>query len=278
MFKSYINFHQTDSRVPSFLGKYIDCDTAFVNGLRFFVADGVTRDFKNGDEFRFPKNFRDIRNFIYNFPDIDKLQYIVNASGKRFILSNRTDLKKVLEEINAEIKSYYDVVIKGPTDYLGKNYLGMTAAGGFIKDNKLKAFNIGDSNIVVLDKFYDDIFKTKDSVSDFKIRREDDIKDRNPFITGNVDEHWNDRNYRSWFRNRYINTSNDFSFGVLNGEKGALDHINYYDWDIKDAKYIFSYTDGYEEVMENKNQIRSLTKSLKPKIKKEGTIIGFIKE
>lgn len=278
MFKSYINFHQTDSRVPSFLGKYIDCDTAFVNGLRFFVADGVTRDFKNGDEFRFPKNFRDIRNFIYNFPDIDKLQYIVNNSAKRFVLSNRSDFKQLLEEINIEIKSYYDVVIKGPNDYLGKSYLGMTAAGGFIKDNKLKAFNIGDSNIIVLDKFYDTIFRTKDSVKDFKILREDDVKDRNPFITDSIDNHWSDRDFRSWFRHRYINTDNIYSFGVLNGESSALNHINYYDWNIKAAKYIFSYTDGYEEVMENKNQIRSLTKRLKPKIKKEGTIIGFIKE
>lgn len=278
MFKSYINFHQTDSRVPSFLGKYIDCDTAFVNGLRFFVADGVTRDFKNGDEFRFPKNFRDIRNFIYNFPDIDKLQYIVNNSAKRFVLSNRSDFKQLLEEINIEIKSYYDVVIKGPNDYLGKSYLGMTAAGGFIKDDKLKAFNIGDSNIIVLDKFYDTIFRTKDSVKDFKILREDDVKDRNPFITDSIDNHWSDRDFRSWFRHRYINTDNIYSFGVLNGESSALNHINYYDWNIKAAKYIFSYTDGYEEVMENKNQIRSLTKRLKPKIKKEGTIIGFIKE
>lgn len=278
MFKSYINLHQTDSRVPSFLGKYIDCDTAFVNGLRFFVADGVTRDFKNGDEFRLPKNFRDIKNLIYNFPDIDKLQYIVKSSAKRFVLSNNSDLKELLENINIEIKNYYDVVIKGPTDYLGKNYLGMTATGGFIKDNRLKAFNIGDSNIVVLDKFYDYIFKTNDSVKDFKDAREDDVKERNYFITGSIDEYWNDRNYRSWFRNRYINTSNEYSFGVLNGEPNALNHINYYDWDIKDAKYIFSYTDGYEEIIENKDKIKKLTKGIKPKIKKEGTIIGFIKE
>lgn len=275
MFKKIIDIHQSDSRIPSFLGRYIDCDLSIVNGLRFFVADGVTRDLKNGEEFKIPRTPKEIIDTYKYFPDIDKLQYIVYKVAKGFVLSNEKDIKKLLGIINTEIMDYYKTVIKGPNDYLGKNYLGMTASGGFIEEDSLKAFNIGDSNIILLDKFFDTIYKTRDSVKDLEALRNKDVLKRNPIIAESDYNYWSDRHFRSWYRSQYVNSDNPYSFGVLNGEEKALEKVNYYDWSLKHVNFILSYTDGFDEVLEKKENIRNLTLSKKIKTKKEGTIVGF---
>jgi len=274
-FKNFIKFHQSDSRLP-ILGRFIDCDAGYFIGNRFCVADGVTRDFKNGDVLRLEISKKCLNNILNYFPHIKELKEVSDLFVKSFTLSNEKKIKKIIEEANHEIMEYYIGKRIGPNDYLGKNYLGITAAGGYIENEVLTAFNIGDSNIVVLDKFLDTIYKTEDLVVKNKEKREQRIE-KLYNITDGVDNHWNENEFRQFFRKENINNpSNPYSYGILNGELTALNYVRYYNWPlIKEAMYVFAYTDGYEDVMKNKDGIKKLTLGKKVRTKKESTIIGY---
>lgn len=275
MFKNFTIINLSDD---IFLKRHLNVDTSFINGFRFCVGSGTKRDLTNGEVLKKIKSLKDYLELKKYPPESEKLRFLIDKVARSFVISNDKDFSKLLETINSEIMDYNSAQISGKTDYLSKDYFGMSVSGGEIKDDRLIAFNIGDSNILVLDKFYDVLYKTKDDVKNFEDRREEDIRERNPFVTENIEQYWNDRNFRAWFRHAYINTDNIFAYGSLNGKKEALNHINYYDWYIKNAKYILAYTSGFDEVLKSKNNISKLVKEKKLKTNMNGTLVGFIKE
>lgn len=277
MFEQIDPIHVTDSRIPlpSLIGRFIDCDSFHQNDNRFCVADGITRDLTNGDEFKLPRNAKDALKFLLNYPQLSELRAVANTCTTIFTSSNKTELKELLEQINISIRFYNDTFLRGQGQYLGRNNFGVTAAGGIIDNNRLKGFNIGDSNIILLDKFCDTIAKTKDDVKDNKEKREKYIIEEHYPEIDNIDVLWHNNEFRSWYRETFINTSAVGSFGALNGDEEALDHINYYDFDLNRVHFILSYTDGFEETMENKNKTYQLLYKKRANLGKEATMVGY---
>ena len=265
--------HVTDSRVPLILSRFIDADSYSQphNSNRFCVADGVTRDLRNGEVFKYPSSFIDkVKTVIYR-PQVSKLKELSDLVTSSFTSSNKTELKEVLSQINSEIKEFNNKNLKFGVDLLGKSLFGVVAAGGIIEEEKLKCFNIADSNIMLLDNLFDEIVKTKDDYTNGEIDRNTSMKNMYP----NLD--WNDNEYRKTFRSLYINTDLKQSFGTLNGNKEALDHINYYDFNIRYAKYILAYTDGFKEIIEDEKKRKDFFTGEALKLEKEGTLIGYKK-
>lgn len=278
MFERIDPIHVTDSRIPlpSLIGKFIDCDSYSQNANRFCVADGITRDLTNGDEFKLPKNPNDVLKFLLNYPQLSELRAVANTCTTIFTSSSKTELKEILEQINKSIQFYNDTFLRGDGEFLGRNNFGVTAAGGIIDNNRLTVFNIGDSNIILLDKFCDTIAKTKDDVKENKEKREKYIIEQHYPEIDNIDILWHNNEFRSWYRKTFVNTSSIGSFGVLNGEDEALDHINYYDFNLDRVRFILAYTDGFDEIIENKNKTYQLLyKNNKPKLSKEATMVGY---
>lgn len=281
MFKRIEPIHVSDSRIPlsSITGRFIDCDSGAQNGARFCVSDGVTRDLTNGDEFKLPKNIKEIMNILKYYPQISELKEVAKMCTSMFTNSYSLDTKTLLEQINTAIKLYYyrNIIGNGekPCDYLGKNYFGVTAAGGIIRGENLEGFNIGDSNIVLLDKYCNEISKSRDNVKDQKEDREKHIIEKYYPNVRNIDELWHDKEFRSWFRKTFTNSSSPYSFGVLNGEDKALDFINYYNFDLQKAHFILAYTDGFDEIMDSSAKRYKLLYRKEFKLKKEGTMVGY---
>jgi len=261
------------------LRRHLNVDSYFIRDFRFCIASGTRRDLANGECLKKIESLNDYIEFKKFKPASNRLKNIVTKVARNFVISNEEDFSKLLKVINSEIMIYNHSFIGDKTDYLSKDYFGMSACGGEIKGDKLSAFNIGDSNILVLDKFYNILYRTKDDIRLLSNIREEEIRKRVPYITDSIDEHWNnDKEFRVWFRKEYINTDNEFAYGSLNGNEKALEHINYYEWYVKNAKYILAYTGGFEEVLKNENNIVKLIKAKKFKPKINGTLIGFIKE
>lgn len=56
-----------------------------------------------------------------------------------------------------------------------------------------------------------------------------------------------------------------------------MDHINYYNFDIKYANHILAYTDCFKEIMEDDRNRKELLIRNKYKLEKEGTLIRYKK-
>ena len=271
-FKSIEPIHKSDNKInfmPFFIKKLVDADSHSINENRFCVSDGVTRDLRNNDEFKFTIDPLTLLKTIRYYPQVFKLKEVSDMCTKTFTSSSITDLEKLLIIINEKIRIFNETHIGKKVDYLGNNLFGLTAAGGIIKDNRLHCFNVADSNIMVLDKFCGIVSRTDDDFTSKISERDKAMKNLCHQLS------WSDNQYRADFRSIYRNTDATLSFGTLTGEKKALDHIHYYNFDLTNARYIYAYTDGYIPVMDDFMKRQEFVIKKTYKVDKEATIVGY---
>jgi len=268
-YKLLFQKHETDSRVPTRLGFAIDGDSQMAKDNRFCVADGVTRDFKDGSEFKLPHSLSELHKTLIYYPNILKLKKVSDLCTKLFVTSDNKDLYSLVNEINNEIALVNDF----PCDYLGNDYYGCTAAGGIIEDGYLQMFNVGDSNILLFDNNLDILFRTVDDYTNGTI-------DRNKYIYSSdmAGKSWSDNSCRAAFRKAFRNTENPGAFTVLTGENVCPSMTHYYSQPLDEAVFILALTDGYLPIVNDKKKLEALLSGkLDDTIGHERTIIGYEK-
>ena len=138
-----------------------------------------------------------------------------------------------------------------------------------IEDEYLKCFVIGDSEIKVLDEDLNVIF-------DSGAHLNDDAGILYDFIKMLFPNKWNWKNnscrryIRKYVRNnRWLKAIGRNNIGSLTGEKKALNFLSTYEIPLKNAKYIFAFSDGCSQLLKTKTQIEEVLKN--PDIIKNST-------
>lgn len=203
------------------------------------VADGVTRDW---DEL-----LRD--NKKSNYPNPSPAGIASKLFCKIFQLhlkkcknvSEKT-IKEAFEKANKEIAKWNSNNIPN-VDYVMNDFAGCVASGVVKREGLVYFGYLTDCGVAIVDKGGKLKFRTEDegpNKHDKYIWRDDRLRGRewtNPTIR---------RIIRSEYRN---NSSNKHSFGVLTGEKSAMDYIRVGKQKIQKGDYLLVYSDGVENII-----------------------------
>ncbi|MBO5143175.1 MAG: hypothetical protein J6C46_09375 [Clostridia bacterium] len=229
----------------------------------FCIADGITRDLTSGEPFIYPKTLDEALTLTKNYPNPSGAGEVAHICAESFVkcasLLDGKKLKKhhihsILKLINHEI---YKINKPRVIDYIANDLYCCVAVGGIFSDNILYCFAIGDSKITMLDENLNVVFDTSDSSEtnsykySFSLRRM------------NKTSNWNEKRYRTFIRkkirnNLFLKTIKRYTFGALTGEQRCLKFVKTYSVPLDNVKYILAYSDGCEECLQTKDQIRSV--------------------
>lgn len=217
----------------------------------FCVADGVTRDTVEGKIIPKLETKQDIENLLKVYPNPSGAYESAKICVDNFVeyISNYPKEKITEELILDTVKKVNQDISKindgRKIDYLKEDLYGCEAVGGIILEEYLYCFSIGDCHIQTFDKEAKELFGT---INNHK-RFEDYLN--NIYIKDNIYD-WTRPEDRVMVRRDFRNkpdkkyNGEEISFGVLTGEKDAEYYVDVYKVDLRNAKYIVAYSDGYE--------------------------------
>lgn len=227
----------------------------------FCIADGVTRDTINGTPAKKPTNEQEAKEWIKEYPYPSGAYEAAKIIADSFIdeiskiEENEITEQKIKQAVIEANNKVAKINNKRKIDYVKEDYYCCVAVGGYITDDTLYAFSIGDCHISLFDEEYNLLFTTINNHKWF----EDYEK--------NHDFDWSDPNVRKLIRSEYRNNptkkenGKDITFGVLSGEKNAEYYIDTYKVDLKKVKYICAYSDGCENAFSSKEKVIELLKN-----------------
>lgn len=265
-----------DREANNILAKYFSSlDYTAVSDNRFCVADGITRDYINGELLHSPRSISDFWYLFWTLYPLLKTKKVSQMVCNEFVDDSTEKLDILINKINNYIKKMNS---NHKIDYLGHDYYACVAAGGLIEADRLIGFNIGDSNIMLLNKHQDKMFLTEDVYTDTFNARVNTIT--NQLTEKELSVGWDKphvrRKFREEFRNRpdAIYDGQCLSYGALTGEEGALPFVRYYEEPLEDAHYILCFTDGYMPYLKDEEKrskiIESYCKNNKPNFDSDG--------
>ena len=256
-----------------------------INNEIFCVADGVTRDSIFGEAVPYPKNKKEVENWISVYPNPSGAYQAAKICADNFVrkLSNYSKKninKEIIYNVVKEVNYKIDEINKGrKIDYLANDLFGCVAVGGYIVGDILYCFSIGDCHIITLSEDFDVQFSTINNHLAFENYLE------NVYCKNNVYD-WNNpkdrvmvrRNYRN--KPQMLHEGKEVSFGVLTGEKEAEHYIDVYQVNLQNTKYICAYSDGCECFFSSKENIKKYVNNpnLLENEGKERTLIIYEKE
>lgn len=239
----------------------------FVSSRNIFcVADGVTRDLKDGTPFKYPKTKKEALELIKKYPNPSGSSLVSALCATSFLkyasIQNEISEKniiKILKKINEEI---WDInKTRANIDYITEDLYGCVAVGGIITNDYLYCFSIGDCRLKLLDADCNTLFDTislEPILSPYETPSElvKIYKD---------DCGWQNNECRAYYRKNIRNnvkrlSDGKYAFGVLTGEKSALSFANVCKISLNNAKYILAYSDGCEGCVDTKEKIISIIK------------------
>ncbi len=249
--------------------KHVLEDKYYADNSMFCVADGITRDFVDGTPMKYPENMEDVKTILEKYPNpsgaaraakdcvnnvVTYLKEKMNAEEQ----IEREDLKKAVEYANFTIGKINE---GREIDYLSEDEYACVSVGGVISEDRLTCYFIGDSGIKVLDKNYNTIFDTtllQKNHPDFLIQYGQKLFPktfnwRSTFVRKRIRKV--DRNNLTLLRTGINN------IGVLNGDEKALSFIYTYQIPLDKAKFIIAFSDGCEELLKTKEQIKRAIKN-----------------
>lgn len=224
----------------------------------FCIADGVTRDNINGNPIKKPKNEKEAIEFIKEYPNPSGAYLAAKIIAESFV-NNISNIKendiseeKIKQAIVKSNNELIDINKDRCIDYLKEDYYCCVSVGGYITDNTLYAFSIGDCHISLFDEKYNLLFTTINNHKWFE-----DYEKLHNFDWENPKDR---KLIRSEYRNNPSKKENgkDITFGVLSGEKNAEYYIDVYKIDLKNVKYICAYSDGCENLFSDTKKIETL--------------------
>ncbi|MDD5012342.1 MAG: hypothetical protein PHQ66_01710 [Candidatus Nanoarchaeia archaeon] len=239
------------------------------------VADGVTRDFTDGNVVT-----RDLEGLLKSWNG----KYPKYAQDVSKICTDNFLKTKSLIKANKSIGDYNAMTLD-KIDYLGNDFAGCTAAGVFEKGEFLYWQFIADSGIAIIDSFGNLKFKTPDEGPH--------CKEKNPYLERILKQHGEFQNPegRKIIRSQYRNNPEEkFAYGVLTGEKTAENYIKGGKEKLNTGDYVLLYTDGVGEFIFNnekidrefrnkllQNDFKGMREFCKKKISNEGTLVVYQK-
>lgn len=250
----------------------------------FCVADGVTRDSIKGEAIPYPKNKKEVQEWIKAYPNPSGAYEAAKICVEYFVKHlqqypiekrNEEVLLQIVEEANQEIGK----INRGrKIDYLANDLFGCVAVGGCIANDVMYCFSIGDCHIATFDENFEKRFETLNNHTQFEIYLEEIYCKKHPYD-------WNNAKDRVMVRKEYRNKPNkkyegkEISFGVLTGEKEAEHYIDVYQVNLEEVKYICAYSDGCEPFFATKDKVESLIRNpqLLQQEGKERTLIIYEK-
>ncbi len=146
--------------------KPVQEDAWCANDFAFCVADGVTRDCKNGNPVPYPVTKEEAENWIKVYPNPSGAEEAAITIANKFVEEiSKYKNKTICEEnIFSSVEKANDAVWelnKGRNiDYLGEDLYCAEAVGGIIKDDYLYAFAIGDCHISLYNSELEQVFST----------------------------------------------------------------------------------------------------------------------
>lgn len=245
-----------------------------VKDTLFCLADGVTRDSIQGKAIPYPKDEKEIEEWLKVYPNPSGAYKAAKICVNQFIeYLQKYEISQVNELIIQDIVKLVNQDIgkinQGRTiDYLKEDFYCCVAVGGIIVGDILYCFSIGDSHIMVLDENANIIFETNNNHKQFEDYLEKVYSKENEFD-------WNNDVCRIMVRKKYRNkpeekyNGQEVSFGVLSGEREAEHYIEVYNVNLESAKYVCVYSDGCEPYFTTQEKRLAIMK--KPEsIQKEG--------
>lgn len=225
----------------------------------FCVADGVTRDSIHGTAIPYPKDKKEVEEWLKVYPNPSGAYEAAKICAENFAKYISKEIKQInkqviLESVKKVNRDIWKINEKRSIDYLKNDLFCCVAVGGCIINNVLYCFSIGDCHIEVLDKDCNIEFSTKNNHLQF----EDYL---NNVYCKEHEYNWNNNEDRKMVRRDYRNkpkkayNGQDISFGVLSGEKEAEYYIDVYEINLNKAKYICAYSDGCEPFFASKENI-----------------------
>ncbi len=283
MFKVIFQDTQDNEIFTKYGKKAVREDYYVVDKNCFCVADGVTRDLKDGTATPYPKTEEEVLKVVEKYPNPSGAYEAAKIVCEEFVREisvqkqNRTEekMKKIVEKINDAVGK----INQGRTiDYLAQDYYCCVAVGGIIVKEKLICFSIGDCNITALDKNKNVVFETINNHAWF----EDFVREEYSKKPG---YDWNKNEFRKEIRKIYRNHPNlkkegkDITFGVLSGEKEAMYYVDTYTVDLSEVQYICAYSDGCEPNFENQEEIEKTLQDPQKTVEqgKEKTLVIYEK-
>ncbi len=203
------------------------------------VADGVTRDSKNGHVVTSLRGLAEV--LAFGYPG-----YAADASR---IAVNTFMLDRTLEAVNREIGDYNFNVGLVSTDYLGRDLAGCTFASVIsLCDPKsdpveIDVQYIADAGVAIVGK-EGGLIKTDDEGPH--------SPEKNPHLEKVLSEHggWTSQEGRRFIREFCRNKPNQpFSYGVLTGETDALSYVKEMTLWTNQGDYVLLFTDGVGELL-----------------------------
>jgi hypothetical protein len=251
---------------------------------RFFsVADGVTRD--PYEYLPDLSNFLGKVKFSWGYPRFSPAKVAADIFTGVFtrVLKNypseRRDenlIRAAFEEANKVIGQWNSCNIPNQ-DYVLKDYAGCVASGAALNNGLIHIGFLSDCGVAIFDEKGDLKFRTENQGPDqhesyfWKDERLQSLDWRNPEARRIIR-----RNYRN-------NPSQEHSFGVLTGEKSAMDYVKTTTQELKPNHSLVLYTDGLEPIVFSgefadnlrKKDTKGLEKLCKRNVETEGTLILY---
>lgn len=221
----------------------------------FCVADGVTRDSVNGTSVIYPETLEEVKEWIKSYPNPSGAYQAAKITADNFVKNirnsntiNKEIIYEAVKKANAEV---WKINKDRKIDYLKDDLYCTVAVGGIILKNKFIGFSIGDCHIKILNEQFEEIFKSINNHQNFETYQKKTLS--------NYGLDWENPKDRILVRAAFRNNPiiKDKSFGVISGEIEAMEYVDIYEVDLKDAKYICAYSDGCEPNFENKEKIKN---------------------
>ena len=240
-------------------------DAFIANDNVFCVADGVTRERLDRKVFSYPETLEEALDLIKNYPNPSGASIAANLCVDSFtdFISKQDNISKDILKYAVQLcnKKIAKLNYHRKIDYTQNDYFACVACGGIIKDNTLYCFGIGDTQIRVLDSDYNTIFSTKPTTQALSLK-----KYKTPFwfdALYHQKSNWNSEKFRGYYRRNVRNNVlfrilKKHTFGALTGEKRAMFFVNTYEVPLENAKYILAHSDGCDDCLLNKEQIKSV--------------------
>lgn len=248
------------------------------------VADGVTRDLKNGRTVR-RNALESLENWFFypRFPDpaqiaADLAVKTFNATISDYNLKDANTVRAAIREANGAIGLWKKAHMP-QCDYAENDRPSCTFAG-IVPDVRNGVLHYGficDSGLAIFDENGKVSFRTPDEGPSelnpyfWKDERLKDIKDK-----------WQDRRARQIIRVEFRNNpDNSHSYGVLSGEDSAMYYVKTGTLEFKPGQRAVIYTDGAEPTTESEEfaqhliagNTRAIERLLKRDVKSEGTLV-----
>jgi len=204
----------------------------------FVVADGVTLNIKEGEEYpRKSGAFKAAKIFC---------ETVITEAEKRYENFKKSDLPEIFEAGNRAVRDYNISCDRSENtiNYYDIDLFSATASFVLIKDSKVFWFSLCDSYMAVYGKSGKQKFVSPDGWLYFPKNWEEGANTKEKIVIRHRD-----------YRNAIDRGGRPSGYGVVSGQERARNYLNRGALDVGEGDLVFLYTDGFENYFETKEFI-----------------------